>query len=68
MTRLFCRRRTSQACLDALGDDETQTPPADCLACVTQAASERNGGRACGGQSERCERYGKCHGMSTTIS
>eukprot|EP00435_Cladocopium_sp_Y103_P013434 s711_g3.t1 len=25
-----------QACLDALGDDETQTPPADCLACVTQ--------------------------------
>ena len=29
--------------MDALGDDETQTPPADCLACVTQAASERKG-------------------------
>jgi len=44
MTHIFRRRpQMWQACLDALGDDETQTPPADCLACVTQAATERNG-------------------------
>ena len=32
-----------KACLDALGDDETQTPPANCLACVTQAERKGHG-------------------------